>query len=333
MLKSVIIGAGFVGQSYLRTTENIKKSKIIAVIDINEKLGNECANNYNVKYFKTLEEFSKKHTADIAIICVPTWLHEKCVIEAASYKLNIFCEKPVTFTLESFNRMIDACEKNNVKFMAAQVLRFWPEYEIAKAMLDENKLGKIKNVVAYRISEQPLWSSWHHLPEKSGGCLYDLGSHDIDFLQWTFGDVESVYATGFKTEYGSWNQFNVLIKFKNNVNANVECSFEMYGHYPYSMGLKIVGDENILDYRFESGHNLGYGIESRKLTCYKKDNSKPNQLEVVKYDPYAKELDYFSDCLTGLENFERITTGSTRKTIIILESIKKSLETNSVISL
>ena len=58
---------------------------------------------------------------------LPTDTHEAFVIEAANAGCHVLCEKPVTLEMESLERMLSACEKNGVRFMAAQAARWWPE--------------------------------------------------------------------------------------------------------------------------------------------------------------------------------------------------------------
>ena len=48
---------------------------------------------------------------DIVDICLPTFLHEQYVLLAGRYKKHILCEKPVTLSLESMDRMLAAVKK------------------------------------------------------------------------------------------------------------------------------------------------------------------------------------------------------------------------------
>ena len=65
------------------------------------------------------------------------------------------------------------------------------------------------------IRDSPNWTQWHRDPNKSGGGLFDLHLHDIDFMQYLFGRVKSVYAVGKASETGCWNFVMTTLKFEN----------------------------------------------------------------------------------------------------------------------
>lgn len=55
--------------------------------------------------------------------------------------INVICEKPISLKREDVQRVYSTAKKNNVCFMIAQVLRFWPEYEVVKSIYDSGKYG------------------------------------------------------------------------------------------------------------------------------------------------------------------------------------------------
>ena len=90
--------------------------------------------------------------------------------------------------------MLHAAEEAGVQFAVGQAVRFWPEYVKAKELYDSGALGTVKYARASRLSVHPAWSEWYRRPENSGGGLFDLHLHDIDYLCYIFGKVKQVYA-------------------------------------------------------------------------------------------------------------------------------------------
>ncbi len=74
----------------------------------------------------------EKEQIDILDICLPTYLHADFSVKAMDKGINVICEKPVSLNHNDVARVYGAAKRNNVKYMIAQVLRFWPEYEVIK---------------------------------------------------------------------------------------------------------------------------------------------------------------------------------------------------------
>lgn len=333
MLKAGIIGTGFIGNAHAEAYHNAGNAELVAIVDVNEEAGKKAAEKHNVKYYKDAEEMLQSEEIDIVDICLPTFLHEQFVLLAAKYKKHVVCEKPFTLTMESAERMIDATEQAGVKFMIAQVIRFWPEYTLIKEYFDEGKIGELKMVYANRLAQHPNWTTWHKDPDKSGGGLYDLHLHDIDYMCYLFGKVESVYAMGWQSETGCWNHVMSNLKFKNGQQAVVEGAFNMTENYPFTMSLRAVGSEGTIDYKFSAGFNLEDVDGASRSTVYFKNGEQPNVLDVEDYDGYQKEIEYFADCIESGKPVDVVSPEDSKDVLAVILAIKKSLETGEVVTL
>ena len=61
---------------------------------------------------------------DAVYIALPNTLHAAWTIRAAEAGLHVLCEKPLATTVQDCERMIDACERNDVQLMTAYRLHF-----------------------------------------------------------------------------------------------------------------------------------------------------------------------------------------------------------------
>ncbi len=61
---------------------------------------------------------------DAAYIATPNTEHTDWVVRAAERGLHVLCEKPLATSVRDCERMIDACERNNVRLMTAYRLHF-----------------------------------------------------------------------------------------------------------------------------------------------------------------------------------------------------------------
>jgi predicted dehydrogenase len=83
-----------------------------------------------------------------------------------------------------------------VSLLVAHVVRFFPEYALAKAAVDEGQIGRPAVLRISRGSFRPKKpvGNWFLDEDKSGGILMDLMIHDFDYARWIAGEVESVFA-------------------------------------------------------------------------------------------------------------------------------------------
>lgn len=264
-------------------------------------------------------------------ICLPTFLHEQYVLLAAGHKKHVICEKPVTLSLESLDRMIAATKAAGVQFAVGQVVRFWPEYVRAKEMVEAGELGTIKYARASRLSEHPAWSEWYRRAENSGGGLFDLHLHDIDYLCYLFGKVKQVYAVGRKNSVGCWNHVATSLTFENGMEATAEGILEMPSGFPFTTELNVVGDKKAYCYHMGAGANLeNIAAASRSTTVY--GDGKAETLAIDPYDAYQKELEDFIGHIEAGTPITVITPADVRHVLSVIVAIRESLETQKTVT-
>lgn len=315
-----LAGLGFIGKTHLEAYRHLDNCRVKAVCTRNNPDGLE------VPTVTDYEDLLHDPDIDVIDICLPTYLHEEYIIKAAEAGKHIICEKPLTLTIESANRIIQAVQKNGVRLFVGHVIRFWPEYQVIKSYSESDKLKNIHIVHAARLGQVPKWSDWFQHPEKSGGALFDLHIHDIDFVHYLLGEVDSVYAAGAKNRFGAWDHVMTTLKFKNNSNAFVEASHRMTAGYPFTMSLRAQSDENTLNFHLAAGENIDHMNDSTHQFHYY-SNGKKSSIEFVKGDAFQNELSYFINCLETNQENTIIPLGDVLYTLRLLTAIEESLET------
>ena len=140
MLKIALVGVGGISGAHIPAWESMKDAELVALCDIRPE---QMEKYPNKRRYTDFDEMLAKEEIDILDICLPTYLHADFSVKAMEKGINVICEKPVSLKKEDVARVYAAAEKNNVKFMIAQVLRFWPEYEIVKKIYDEKTYGNL----------------------------------------------------------------------------------------------------------------------------------------------------------------------------------------------
>ena len=129
-------------------------------------------------------------------ICTPGTAHKGPVLAAAAAGKAIICEKPLARMLADAQAMVDACEAAGVPLYVAHVVRFFPEFALAKKQLDSGALGRPAVMRTVRAGSFPrpgnsFSSDYYGDFSRSGGVIQDVGIHDIDYHRWCFGEVEA----------------------------------------------------------------------------------------------------------------------------------------------
>jgi len=240
MVRVGLAGLGFMGGTHAQCHAAIPNSKLVAVCDVEKDRREKFAETYGATPYASLEEMLKADL-DMVDLCLPTYLHREAVEAAAKAKKHILCEKPMALSAAECDAMAAAVKRAGVEFMVGHVIRFWPEYVVVKGILDSGKLGKIKWMSATRMSPPPTWSwrEWLFDPKLSGGAVLDLHIHDLDFLAWILGKPKTIAAAGTKTKLGGLdNVFTTMTGTPSGAVGFAECSLEMAGGFPFTMGLK-----------------------------------------------------------------------------------------------
>jgi predicted dehydrogenase len=135
-------------------------------------------------------------------IATPPKFHEDYAIAALEKGKFVYVEKPVTLNVSSCKRLVESVNKTNGKLVVAHYRRALPMFLKVKELVDTKVLGAIKSIrlVMHQPEENNVIASasfnWRVVPELSGGGLfYDLAPHQLDIIQFIFGEAISHVGT------------------------------------------------------------------------------------------------------------------------------------------
>jgi UDP-N-acetylglucosamine 3-dehydrogenase len=287
---------------------------------------------YDVKLYQEFDAIIKDSNIDVIDICVPTFMHEELVVRSAESGKQVICEKPLAFSVSSFDRMIAAVQRSRVRLMVAQVVRFFAHYARARQLVREGALGEVSYAWAARLSEPPKWAAWFQDPAKSGGGLFDLHVHDVDYMVSLFGQPKRVICTGVQSDAGAWNQVLNLLEYEKTRIA-IEANYMMARGWPFTTGLRIVGTGGSLEYGFRVAGNVESVSRAQNDFVLYPDGQPAQKVEIVDPDPYFTELQYFVNCIEKNEDPEMVPLSEVRQVLGIIEAAKRSLETGLPVQL
>ncbi len=267
-MKVCIIGAGFIAAAHAAGYAAEPRAELYGVADIRLEAAQKLAVENRCRAYADAWDMLEQEKPDAVSVCVPTHLHREAVCLALRSGADVLCEKPLTLSLEDVTAMRDAALRYGRQVMAAQVLRFWPEYMVIRDSVAGGALGGIRRVNAQRIAHSSR-GEWFGDPQKGGGALYDLLVHDLDFAVCLLGcRAESLYATGSRNALGGWVHVNALLSWENGVQVSLEASGDMPEGYPFTVRFRADGDRGCIDFVSQSLQNIAVAQEaSSRLFC------------------------------------------------------------------
>ncbi len=222
MISVAVIGTGGLGSRHAANFAQIDGCRVKRVYDIVAENAENCAEPLGAE---VASDFDQCLTDDIDAIVVvtPTDVHAEYCIKAAQAGKHIFCEKPMTRTLDEADQVVEIVEAAGVKMMVGQVLRFFPEYQTARQMVQEGQLGHVGMIRMARINLMP--GGWYCDLQRSGGVILDMIIHDFDWLLWTLGPPERIYAQGLYEQLPALDYALCTFRFSQGTIAFVEGSW------------------------------------------------------------------------------------------------------------
>src|SRR5665647_3373123 len=139
----------------------------------------------------------ERDDVDLLDVCTPGNTHAEIAIAALRAGKHVLCEKPLANTVAEAESMTAAAEEaatRGVLAMCGYSYRRTPALALAKRMVDEGRLGTVRQVRAQYLqdwlSDASAPMTWRLDKSKSGsGALGDIGAHIIDAAQWITGDT------------------------------------------------------------------------------------------------------------------------------------------------
>ena len=335
MLRVALVGAGGMAGMHAGCYAHIPNAELVGVMDIREEAASTLAGKYGAKPFTDFDAMLDATHPDVVDVCCPTPWHVDYVCRAAERAgelglRGISTEKPMARTLEECDRMIASCELADIPLFVAHVVRFFPEFLLAKRQVDSGAIGKPAAIRTRRGGPMPrAWNDWYADFPKSGGCILDLIIHDFDWLRWTFGEVERVYARGLTDSHlPTFDYALVTLRFQSGAIGHVEGTWAAPDGFKVT--LEISGDAGLLEYNFNQPTGVPFKSALAQSDGPRAGVALPES--PMGSNPYQLELAHFLDCLeTGVP--PGITPQDGRAAVRIALAAIESIQTGKTVEL
>jgi predicted dehydrogenase len=247
------------------------------------------AERFNCAAAQSLDGLLRTPQLDGVIVTTPNGAHREIVVAAAAAGKHIFVEKPIANTIKDAEVIIAACERAGVILSVGHSYRRHTGLRRMRAFIEESTLGRVSYAEGIFAKDRGLMlnnpGDWRfRKSEMPGGCLMQIGIHQIDNMLYLLGAPRSVFAqfARLETEAEIEDLASVLIAFESGAIATVTADYITAERFR----LSLFGSKGIATFDLTEG-----------LSLQKRGESMRTVVPVQPNDYIREEVEEFAHCI------------------------------------
>ena len=213
------IGTGQRGQTLLGLLNRIGSNEIVALCDVYKPhlATTRAAHAPNAQEYVDHRELLDRKDVDAVVIATPDHWHVPILMDALRAGKDIYCEKPVTHTLEESEPLIAAVRESKRVVQIGLQQRSWEHFARARNEIADGRLGQVTLIRTYwyqnhlspgrpgnfdtgkldwkrflgsapdRAFDADQYANWRWYWDFGGGAMTDLFVHWVDVAHWFMG--------------------------------------------------------------------------------------------------------------------------------------------------
>lgn len=325
--KYLVVGAGNISKKHIDNIKRLKRNSL--VFNLSSSGRNIDPQSNNADYLLRNFQEAHEHKFSAVIIASPASFHIEHALFFSSLNIPLLIEKPLSDNLKKYEEASYTLLDLNEKIKIAYNLRYLNSMIFFKNFLRENLLGKIYSVQSEvgqnLINWRPKKNYKHTVSSNKklgGGALLEL-SHELDYLTWIFGDIQSVFC-----KLSNTNHFDI------DVEDNVESILQTKSGLCINLHMdflqnktirkcKVIGEKGTLDFDLLENKIIHYQENEKIEIIYNENVFDQNQ-------PYIDMLqDFLNPDTEKLNNLASLDEA--KYVLAIIEAMRVSSKENSLI--
>ena len=325
--KYLVVGAGNISKKHIDNIKRLKRNSL--VFNLSSSGRNIDPQSNNADYLLRNFQEANDHKFSAVIIASPASFHIEHALFFSSLNIPLLIEKPLSDNLKKYEEASNTLLDLNEKIKIAYNLRYLNSMIFFKNFLRENLLGKIYSVQSEvgqnLINWRPKKNYKHTVSSNKklgGGALLEL-SHELDYLTWIFGDIQSVFC-----KLSNTNHFDI------DVEDNVESILQTKSGLCINLHMdflqnktirkcKVIGEKGTLDFDLLENKIIHYQENEKIEIIYNENVFDQNQ-------PYIDMLqDFLNPDTEKLNNLASLDEA--KYVLAIIEAMRASSKENSLI--
>lgn len=221
-----VLRIGFIGlggiatRAHLPALASLPDVVVQAGAEVNPYQAKRTQRRFGIpRIYPSYQEMIQEEPLDAVYVCLPNFLHYESASAALAQGFHVYCEKPMGLSSEQALALVTEADRRDLVLMPGYNYRFYAHFHRARRLIEEKRVGKILQIQGIVAKPGPYigWdpkSDWY-FDQRSGGLLYDLGSHLLDLLLYvTAINIESVCASARTSLPGLPVPDNIVVIFR-----------------------------------------------------------------------------------------------------------------------
>ena len=313
MIKLIVVGAGKWGKNHIRTAYEC--GVLGGVIDSNSDSLELIKKEYpDIAVFQSIYDDGVLDF-DAFTVAVPAVDHFEVTQFLLEHKKHVLVEKPITLNVDDAIKLDHLANVNGCVLMVGHLLLFHPAFKKMKALVQENKIGKLQYMYSNRLNLGTV--------RKQLNSLWSFAPHDFSLFQY-FSEDQPIMV---ESHGGAFVQPHIhdttmtVVRYPANVVGHV---FVSWLHPFKEHRFVLIGSKGMFVYEDSS--------VDKKLLFYEKGidwiegepvKREGDVIEMVyeESQPLKDEMQHFVNCILGKED-NSIING--KKGVEVLELLSRA---------
>ena len=259
-MKFAVIGAGTIGQLRAQTIKANPQTELLGVADPARAQAEQAVAGSSAQALSDWRAVLDLPGVDAVMVSSPIQFHEEAVIAALKAGKHVLCEKPLSNTVESCRRMLDAARASGRTLATGFNHRYYPSMKFLKQAVVDGRIGTIDHLRIFGGHDglHNFRADWQYkAPVSGGGAMMDVGIHMTDLARFVMGEVSEVYGVSSNRVLsvpGSEDNAMAIFKSPSGVAATYQATWTEWKGYRFYV--EVYGDRGMVRGYYAPMNNL-----------------------------------------------------------------------------
>ena len=336
-VKVGIVGCGRIATLvHLPSLTKINKIDVVAAADTSKERLSETLEKFHIEEgYDDHRLMLEKTDVDTVFVCAPPQYHFQIVMDSIKHNKHVFCEKPITTTVEEALAIKKALEKRGKKNRESLVLMpghnfiFTPCFVEALQYVTNEEIGSLQRIVGCTTSNMMFYGAKTDFRiHAKGGVIEDQLPHVIYLCHEVGGSLKRIISIDpNRRGHTVVDDVNVKIELTSGVQANLSARWS--GLIP-TLKFDLIGDAGQMKMDLlRTPYNLTLIKDGESRTIHM-GRRVQQYFDVLrnKHPSYRLEHMHFHECIEGVDR-ARITIDDGINLVRTLSEVMAPFEESS----